>query len=166
MACAWLEVQLAALACRLIQSKDIWVVASQPGRPLRDLRRIASQLRRGPLPTKVRRIVQITDALIRERDRITHSMLTLAHAADGGYTFATLQPRKAEPDVARHDPLPTAEQLRDLKSRIHRLIRQILMTCEPAAKYAGMSPVTDGRSASRVLSHEPRHHAHRLSPPR
>ncbi len=70
--------------------------------------------------------------MVHERNRITHSVLTGCSGE-----FSLLHPRKAEPFVARHDPLPSADELRLLTGRIEDLTGRVMAACEPAWHYAG-----------------------------
>jgi hypothetical protein len=104
--------------------------------PLRDLRKLGSQLPRGPVPTEVRRLAREAEAVIDERNRITHSILTLGgQDADGSWKFALLHPRKAVPFEARHDALPTAEELRLLEARTTDLMYRVMNACPTAWAY-------------------------------
>ncbi|MGY1607256.1 hypothetical protein [Geodermatophilus sp. SYSU D00700] len=145
MACAWLDMQMAALACLLTRSEDPFAVASEPGRPLRDLRRLSSQLPRGPLPTLVRGLVREAEALVAERNRITHSLIT--GGCTPGTPFMLLHPRKAEIAVARHEPLPTCDELRDLERQIDDLTWRVCHACVPAGEYA--QGTADGQQDTR-----------------
>lgn len=123
MVTAWLDLHMASLVGSLAPTggeagKELFALASVPGGPLRRLRTIASQLPRGAFPTEVRGISQGAEVVIAERNRITHSMLTSEEHAR--------HPRKALPDVAMHDPLPTAEELRALEERVRPLIIRVV----------------------------------------
>ena len=83
MVAAFWELALASVVAAADPDSDIWTVASQPGRPLKDLRRLGSQLSKGGLGAEIRWLVAEAEVVLAERHRITHSVLAISYLGPG-----------------------------------------------------------------------------------
>lgn len=124
VACADLDLRLAVLVDILTGSSGkTFQVATQPGRPLRELRRIASQLPSGPFSAEMLGLVRDAKSVFEERNRVTHSVVGTdgEPQTDGENTFSALQPRAIGSGVGA-TPLPSADDLGALAERVQDLL--------------------------------------------
>jgi hypothetical protein len=77
VAAANLDVALACMVFMMstfVEAIDLWGIVADPGRPLRDARRLTSQMPRGDIFARAREIVAEAEEALIERNRVTHSV--------------------------------------------------------------------------------------------
>ncbi len=121
-AAAGLDFMLADLADALAPGPDrdwngLMSLLSEPGGPLRELRKVSSQLPSGDASRALRSLVADADDALRERNRITHSL----HGMVVGYTSGTIEVSSLHPRAGAWLAVPTVEELADVARRLREV---------------------------------------------
>ena len=122
MAAASLDAALAMLASELSSPGRDWMtIASEPGGPLRELRRVISQLPRGARIAPALRLLHAdATTALEERNRVTHSLHGLGmRFEDGSGGTGSIHPRGRS-----HMATPTSDELATLTDRLRKLGRR------------------------------------------
>ena len=120
VAAAQLELSLACMVFATTPSPDdLWKIASVPGRALRDLRRLGSQMPTVDTYDEVRTIAADAEGVLRERHRISHSLYLAGQPSEGSLQGYGVHPRqRTGGEDQPPDPLPTPDELHGLTQQL------------------------------------------------
>jgi hypothetical protein len=143
VAAANLDVALACMVFMMstfVEAIDLWGIVADPGRPLRDARRLTSQMPRGDIFARAREIVAEPEEALIERNRVTHSVPVHPESRDG---LATLHPRNLLDGEARYAPMPTFQELLALADRIKSVAAEGFEWIHAYADYRNAGEIRD-----------------------
>jgi hypothetical protein len=102
-------------------ARGVQEIHSQPGGPLRELRRVLSQLPSGQQAAEVRAFLSEATTALHERNRVTHSLHTAMFipTPDGEVRQWSLHPREGVVNS-----VPTVQELADLINRLRALVER------------------------------------------